>query len=96
MIHPTMIYKLGGAFVIDGNNFELKTIDAAIEDEIEKYLALGWSETPADAVSAYEPSKSPERLELEAQARQLGVGFNVKTSDETLQQRIIRETYRSN
>lgn len=86
-----MIYKLGGSFVIGPNLFELKTID---KSDLEKYKAQGWSETPNDAVIHAMAEKviikdsEDHRESLENQARELGIGFNARTTDETLEKRI--------
>lgn len=99
-MHKKMIYKLGGDFKIGENMFALKTIDKDVEGELEKHLSDGWSETPNDATSkldigeelstllAEETQADVEREGLEARAKELGIGFNIKTTNETLSQRI--------
>lgn len=74
--------------------FELKTIDQDVEGELQKHLDDGWYETPNDATSKLgigeDLSKllENEREGLEARAKELGIGFNVRTTNETLEQRI--------
>lgn len=98
-MHKKMIYRLGGSFKIGDSMFEIKTIDQDVEGELQKHLDDGWFETPNDAIikegvkelSALIDAESDEddaRDKLEQKAKELGIGFNVRTTNETLSQRI--------
>ena len=85
---PKMLYKLGGSHKIDGAFYSYVIVD---EDGYEAAIDDGWALTPADAALVPdEPGidDPPTRDEMEQQAKSLGIGFNKRTTDETLLERI--------
>ncbi len=73
-----MLYRPGSENVF-GCLVEVKVFE---EDEVSDALKAGWVDSPFDV-------GSESRDELEAKAKELGVSFNARTSDETLKQRIL-------
>ena len=94
----TMVYRYPGDMITleDGQRYDFKVIG----DDAE--LEHGWHFTYWDARDAYEAAKHinddymppieddepATRDELEAKAKELGIGYNSRTSDDTLLQRI--------
>lgn len=97
-VYMTMIYRYPGDMVTleDGRRYDFKVID----DDAE--LEHGWHFTYWEARDSYEAAKHIDddyappveddvpatRDELEAKAKELGIGYNSRTSDDTLLQRI--------
>ncbi len=78
-----MIYKPGKMLNLRGvGSVDYKTV----EDDAE--LESGWYESPQEAVESKEVAKTSERIHLETKAKELGIGFNARTTDETLIERI--------
>ncbi len=80
------LYKAGGPRVIWGEKYHIKTVDASEADRLIDND--GWCVSPQDAKIAAN-SGSVSREELEAEADRLDIGYNSRTSDETLKQRIL-------
>lgn len=93
-----MVYRKGSR---DGHPFDYKTVEA---DDYADALASGWFESPADigkagailsevkeAQEAVDDVSPATRDELEQKARELGIGFNARTSDAVLAQRIAEK-----
>ena len=97
-VNMTMTYRYPGDMVTleDGNKYDFKVIDDGAE------LDRGWHYTYQDAYDSYnaashinddyappvEDDEPVTRDELEAKAKELGIGYNSRTSDEALLQRI--------
>lgn len=59
------------------------------EDQIGKAISDGWVLNPLDLFNTeVKEEKGEERLSLEAKAKELGVSFNARTTDETIKARI--------
>lgn len=100
---PTMVYRSPGLHrATGGHTYDFKGIDDA--EALDAALKAGWRLTVPEAVAGVEAQAvikevieaqeaidnvSPAtRAELEQKAKELGIGFNWKTSDEALAQRI--------
>jgi hypothetical protein len=93
-----MIYRYPGAMITleDGNKYDFKVVDDGAD------IGSGWHLTYWDARDSYDAAKHINddymppieddapvtRDELEAKAKELGVGYNSRTTDETLLERI--------
>lgn len=76
-----MIYKPGKMLELRGIGWvSYKTIECDAE------IPSGWFDSPKEALAS--EGKTAEREHLEAKAKELGIGFNVRTTDETLIERI--------
>ena len=86
---PTMVYRTPGLHrASGGSTFDFRGIDDA--GALEAALAEGWrlslhEEIAPEAVDDVSPAT---RDELEQKARELGIGFNARTADAVLAQRI--------
>ena len=95
---PDMVYRTPGPHrAQNGGTFGYLGVNDA--DEMQAALADGWYRTVGAAFAALEAvdeevteavdDVSPAtRDELEQKARELGIGFNARTTDEVLAQRI--------
>lgn len=97
-VFPTLLYRTpgphkkprGGTYAYRG---------AADQAELDRLLKQGWFKSYEEAVAGKCASKPVDetaddtkpysREELEAQAKELGVSFNSRTSDKKLAERII-------
>jgi len=86
---PRIVYRSGGDWALESGAYTVRMVvspedlDAAEADgfHLDQYLAKAASEqAPAEP--------APTRAELEQKAAELGVGFNSRTSDATLADRI--------
>lgn len=93
MKNATMLYKAPGPHEIHGGHFDYTVVDADEEGTIDAAKADGWFETTTEAKAAHEEAKAqreaelnapPTRAELEAKAKELGIQFGKKTTDEEL------------
>ena len=93
MKNATMLYKAPGPHDIHGGHFDYTIVDADEEGAIEAAKADGWFETTTEAQKAADVAKAqreaelnapPTRAELETKAKELGVQFAKKTTDEEL------------
>jgi len=93
MKNATMLYKAPGPHEIHGGHFDYTIVDANEEGAIEAAKADGWFETTDEAKAAADEAKAqreaelnapPTRAELEAKAKELGIQFSKKTTDEEL------------
>lgn len=93
MKNATMLYKAPGPHEIHGGHFDYTIVDADEEGAIEAAKADGWFETTDEAKAAADEAKAkreaelnkpPTREELEAKAKELGVQFGKKTTDDEL------------
>lgn len=95
MKNPTMLYKHPGQHEIHGDKFDYTIVDADEEGAIEAAQAEGWHLTTTEAKSAEAKvpgdDEPPTRGELEAKAKELGVKFNTKTTDDELGKLIARK-----
>ena len=100
---PTMVYRSPGSHrASGGGTFDYLGVDDATA--FKAALSNGWRETIAEAIAgnkagdiltevkeaqeAVDDVSPATRDELEQKARELGVSFNKRTSDEILSQRI--------
>lgn len=93
MKNATMLYRSPGPHEIHGGHFDYTIVDADEEGAIEAAKAEGWFETTDEAKAAANEAKAqreaelnapPTRAELETKAKELGVQFGKKTTDEEL------------
>ena len=95
---PTILYKTPGPHKKPrGGTY--KTTGAADKAEFDELLKKGWFPSYEEAAAGKVASKTVDeaaddtkpysREELEAQAKELGVSFNARTSDKKLAERII-------
>lgn len=102
---PTMVYRSPGFHrASGGKSFDYRSVESA--DDLKEAMAHGWRLSLTDAIEATKAQSviaevieaqeaiddvSPAtRDELEQKARKLGVGFNSRTSDTVLAQRIAK------
>ena len=96
---PTIVYRIPGPFKKPrGGTYAIRP--AADKEAFDALIAKGWSASYEEALIAAQPLKTkakaveidevsgPTREELEIKAKELGVSFNVRTSDITLSERI--------
>ena len=101
--YPTMVYRSPGSHrASGGGTFDYMGVDD--EGTMRDALAKGWRATIAEAIAgtkagailtevkeaqeAVDDVSPATRDELEQKARELGIGFNARTSDEVLAARI--------
>jgi len=88
MKEATMLYKKDGTMLeTNEGHYDYLIVDAGIDGEIERELENGWRKTTIEA-DDIEFEGNVTREELEAKAKELNIGFNSKTSNETLTERI--------
>lgn len=80
MSNPTMLYKLGGIYEVDGSEFDYVIVD---EEEVESKLQEGWYLTTSEAKDE-SINSAPTRLELETKAKELEIQFDGRTSNKKL------------
>lgn len=99
MEFPTIFYRSPGVHNA-GGMLTYDYVAAPDEDRVDELAADGWHPSLEAALAANEPKlgqTAPDpatmssRALLEAEAKRLGVGFNWKTSDEALEQRITEK-----
>lgn len=100
---PTMVYRSPGFHGgPDGSTFDYLGVDSP--EAMKAALSDGWRATIAEAIAgtkagailtevkeaqeAVDDVSPATRDELEQKARELGIGFNARTSDKVLAQRI--------
>jgi len=86
---PTMVYRIPGAHRASGGlTFDYRGIDDA--GALKAALADGWHLSLPEAIApeAVDDVSPATREELEQKARELGIGFNARTTDAVLAQRI--------
>ena len=86
MSFPKPMFRKGGPY--KGN---YSVTGAQDETHLERLKSLGWHEDKDVALGLAKPvdEKSPAtREELEEKAAELGIGFNARTKDDTLAERI--------
>jgi len=95
---PTILYRTPGPFKKPrGGTYAIRP--AADKEAFDALIAKGWSASYEDAASKLDKKpkakaveidevSGPTREELEIKAKELGVSFNVRTSDITLSERI--------
>jgi hypothetical protein len=92
---PTIVYRTPGPHKKPrGLSYGYR--NAADKEAFDALIAKGWSASYEDAVGQKPKTKAveidevsgPTREELEIKAKELGVSFNVRTSDITLSERI--------
>ncbi len=96
---PTIVYRTPGPHKKPrGLSYGYR--NAADKEAFDALIAKGWSASYEEALIAAQPLKTkakaveidevsgPTREELEIKAKELGVSFNVRTSDITLSERI--------
>lgn len=94
MEYPTLMYRVPGFHRgPDATSFDYKP--AADEDAREALIEKGWHDSLDAArgltAAKVDPLNHVDRDELEAKARDLGISFNWKTSDEALAERIAEK-----
>ncbi len=80
-----MLYKYPGEHEIDHDFYDWQIID---ESQVEALAVDGWELSPKAAKEAYE-SRPLTRDELEIKAKDLGIKFDGRTSDQKLESLII-------
>lgn len=91
MKNATMLYKLGNQMQWEGVGYDTVVVD---EDDIEEKLNDGWFRTASEAVADAEQKGDTDldgdvtRQEMEIKAKELGIKFNHKTSNESLMAKI--------
>ncbi|MES0444999.1 MAG: hypothetical protein ABUJ92_00500 [Desulfobacterales bacterium] len=88
---PTMVYQDGGIHQRPGGMFSFMGADCS--KELAELIAHGWVKTMPEVIDgpskdAIEDDSPPTRDELEGKAKELGIGFNWKTKDESLAAKI--------
>ena len=83
MLNPTCLYCSGTELKLDCGTFNTIIVPA---DEVESYLLDGWFRHPTHVSQA--DNSIPNRAELEAQAKELGISFGGKISNAKLYERI--------
>jgi len=97
MSYPTIVYKCPGVHQLPGGTYDYMGVED--EDAMKEAITCGWFKTiqEAEAGEAKEPEaleeeideiSPPTREELEQQAKELGIKFDGRTSDEKLADRI--------
>lgn len=103
---PTIVYRCPGQHGgPDGSTFDY--LGVADDDALSAALSKGWRETLAEAIAgdkagailtevkeaqeAIDDVSPATRDELEQKAKELGIGFNSRTSDAVLAQRIAEK-----
>lgn len=104
--YPTMVYRCPGPHGgPDGSTFDYMGVDDAAA--FKAALSAGWRETIMEAIAgrkagailtevkeaqeAVDDVSPATRDELEQKARELGIGFNARTPDKVLAQRIAEK-----
>jgi len=96
-MNPTLLYKSpGDHFGPEGKTYSY--VGVKTQEELDAKLADGWHETLADAIAPKvvtspqsvipDDNAPPLRLELEEKAKELGLKFDGRTSDNKLAQKI--------
>lgn len=91
MKNATMLYKLGTQMKWEGVEYDTIIVD---EDDIEEKLNDGWFRTASEAVADAESKGDTDldgdvtRKEMEIKAKELGIKFNHKTTNESLMTKI--------
>ena len=91
---PTLVYRLPGAHRLNGSQ-TYDYLPIQDDDALSAALDDGWILTLEEAVEgrreAVRGTEGPteERAALEKEAKELGVSFNWKTSDDALLERIM-------
>lgn len=91
MKEATMLYKVGTMLETNSGVYDYIIVDAGVEGEIESALKNGWHRTTQEADADNLDSDldgEVTRDELEQKAKELGISFNARTSDEVLLDRI--------
>jgi hypothetical protein len=96
---PTIVYRVPGPhYGADGRGFDYRGVDDA--EAYDAALGEGWHETiwaamggevireVAEAAEVVSDVSDDARLAMEAEAKELGVSFNSRTSDKVLAERI--------
>lgn len=95
MKFPNMVYRCPGPHQRPGGTFAFQGV--ANEGELAKAVKEGWFETLPEAINGRAslveawkvPADSPPtRAELEQKAKELGIQFDKKTTDEALSKKI--------
>jgi len=93
MKYPTIVYRCPGPHQRKGGTFDYHGVKS--EAELEGSLNDGWFETLPEAIAGKASLKElppthtpPTRKELEQKAKELGIKFDNKTSDEVLSKKI--------
>lgn len=92
MKYSSIVYKCPGPHQCPGGTFAYRGVNS--ETEQAEALSSGWFRTLPEAIegktaekrSSFEPP--PTREELEHKAKELGIKFDKKTTDETLSKKI--------
>lgn len=93
MKNATMLYKLGTQMKWEGVEYDTIIVDSESE-EFTNMLDDGWFRTAGEAVADAEAKGDADldgdvtREEMEAKAKELGIRFNHKTTDESLLKKI--------
>ena len=79
MKQATMLYKEGNTVKLDCGLFDTIIVDI---DEVEAKIKEGWAKHPLEC--GVDTKSAPTRKEMEAKAKELGISFNHKTTNESL------------
>lgn len=93
MSYSNMVYRCPGPHQRAGGTYEFRGVTSKAEED--ELLRAGWFETLPEAINGRAALKElppselpPTRDELEQKAKELGIKFDKKTSDETLSKKI--------
>lgn len=90
IVKPVMLYKAPGPHHLDGEMVDYCIVEA---EDVEATLVQGWSKTIQEATTAKHIDVEHEyelvtREEIEARAIELGIKFDGRNSNATLQKKI--------
>jgi hypothetical protein len=96
MSFPTIVYRCPGDHQLPGGSYSYRGVNDA--EQLKEALVCGWFKTIGEAIEGkagapvedepLDEISPPTREELEAQAKELDIAFNARTSDEKLLERI--------
>lgn len=93
MKYSNIVYRCPGPHQRPGGTYAFRGVSS--EAELAQALIEGWFETMPEAINGHVSLKElppselpPTRDELEQKAKELGIKFDKKTSDETLTKKI--------
>ena len=90
--YADMVYRDGGPYARKGGTYDTKGVSS--REEHDQALEDGWFNTLPEAIAGksavvdVKDDEPPTREELEQKAKELGIKFDKKTSDEALAKKI--------
>lgn len=91
MQYPNIVYRCPGQHACQGGTYSYKQVLS--DEDLQAAIHAGWFKTLPEAMSGTSGKQTasdapPTRAEAEAKATELGIGFNARTTLETLLERI--------